>query len=75
MTLQVDAEKTVTSAEIATELNVTEETVRVKARAGLIPGFQIGGRWRFYPSRVREALQPSKDPWSQPAASLRARRR
>ena len=68
-------EQTVSAETIAVELKTTAETVRVKARAGVIPGFKWGREWRFYPSQVREALQPSTDPWAQPAASIRARRK
>lgn len=38
-------------------LKVHPVTVRLKAAAGQIPGRQIGNRWRFSRTRLREWLQ------------------
>lgn len=34
-------------AEVAVLLGVSDDTVRRHAKGGLIPGFQLGTRWRF----------------------------
>lgn len=60
--------------DLAAILNTHPDTVRRLTRKGTIPGFKLGGVWRYFPSKVTEALQPSTDTWAQPARSIRARR-
>lgn len=81
----MSTEEAVTPEELAAELRCAKGTVIRMARRGDIPGFRIGqppvskdGKppvdrrpWRFYPTKVREALNPSVDPWAQPARSRR----
>lgn len=43
-----------TVADIARRLSVSEEVVRRTAREGELRGFQIGRRWRFDPAAVEE---------------------
>jgi excisionase family DNA binding protein len=69
-----DAEQAVTAEEIAVMLKVTAVTVRRQAQSGDIPGFKVGRVWRFYPSKVREALTPKPASWSQSRRSLARKR-
>ena len=43
--------------EVAKILKFHPVTVRLKAAAGVIPGRQIGNRWRFSRTRINEWLQ------------------
>ena len=63
-------------ASVAAEhFDVTPETIRIKARAGIIPGIRIGRAWRFDIAAITAALTPSTDPWAQSPQSARARRK
>ena len=63
-------------ASVAAEhFDVTPETIRIKARAGIIPGIRIGRAWRFDIAAITAALTPSSDPWAQSPQSARARRK
>lgn len=69
------AEEAVGIPQIARMLGVSTDTVYRKARAGEIPGFKVGGLWRFFPDSVREHLTtPKTDPWRQSARSLARKR-
>ena len=73
MTAPVFDEEPVDVANLAAYLKVSPGTVYRQAKAGEIPGFKIGGSWRFFPSEVIAAARPKVvDPWAQPP---RARRR
>ncbi len=61
-------------ADMARILGVSTDTVYRMVRTGDIPGFKVGGVWRFFPSEVRAHLNRPKDPWAQSARS-RARKR
>jgi excisionase family DNA binding protein len=50
------AQDTLTVAELAVMLRIHPVTVRLKAAAGVIPGRQIGNRWRFSRTRINEWL-------------------
>lgn len=60
--------------ELAVMLNTSPDTVYRLARKGTLPGFKLGGVWRFFPSKVLASLEPTRDTWAQPARSIRARR-
>lgn len=61
--------------EIALMLKASPEKVYQLVRRGEIPGFKLGGVWRFFPSEVREHVTaPKTDPWAQSARS-RGRKR
>lgn len=48
------AHETYTPEEIAKYLRVHPYTVKRLARAGKIPGFKIGGQWRFDVKEIEE---------------------
>lgn len=64
-------EEAVGIPEIARMLKVSRDTVYRLAGSGRIPGFKVGGQWRFFPSKIRDYLSSPKDPWVQPARALR----
>lgn len=65
-------EDPLTVVELARRVNLTPDTVYRKANSGAIPGFKIGGSWRFYLSEVVAAGRPQKvDEWEQPARAKR----
>jgi len=45
---------TYTAEEIASYLRVHPYTVKRLARAGKIPGFKVGGQWRFDVKEIEE---------------------
>jgi excisionase family DNA binding protein len=45
------------AAEVAALLRIHPVTVRLQAAAGVIPGRQIGNRWRFSRKRIIEWMQ------------------
>lgn len=68
-------EEAVGIPQIARMLKVSTDTAYRMARSGDIPGFKLGGLWRFFPSKVKEQIErPKSDPWAQSARS-RSRRR
>jgi excisionase family DNA binding protein len=67
-------EAAVDVAEMARILGVSMDTVYRQVRAGDIPGFKLGGLWRFFPSKVVAHLERPNDPWQQSNRS-RGRRR
>lgn len=67
-------EAAVDVAEMARILRVSTDTVYRKVRTGDIPGFKLGGLWRFFPSEVNAYLERPRDPWQQSSRS-RARKR
>lgn len=58
----------------AKHLDLSEDTVRAHAKAGIIPAIKIGSRWRFDLEQVDAYLKAPADPWAQSAQS-RGRRR
>jgi excisionase family DNA binding protein len=57
-------ERPVDLAGIAEYLGIAKYTASTYAKNGDIPGFKLGGRWRFYISEVRAHLtKPLPDPW------------
>lgn len=46
-----------TADEVGKILKIHPVTVRLKAAAGVIPGRQIGNRWRFSRTRINEWLR------------------
>lgn len=69
-----DAEVAVGGHEIARILGVSTDTVYRMVRSGDVPGFKVGGVWRFFPSKVTAHLERPKGPWQQSTRS-RARKR
>jgi len=53
---QID-EDMVVAAEIARHYSISPGAVIKLAMRGAIPGRQIDGRWKFYPSRVIDAME------------------
>jgi hypothetical protein len=47
----------ITAVEVGTILHLHAVTIRLQAAAGLIPGRQIGNRWRFSRTRINEWLR------------------
>ena len=45
------------ASEVAALLRVNVVTVRLKAAAGVIPGRQIGNRWRFSRTRITQWME------------------
>lgn len=58
----------------AKHLDLSEDTVRAHAKAGIIPAIKIGSRWRFDLDAIDKHLTEPSDPWAQSAQS-RGRRR
>ena len=52
-----DKHEVLTADEVGKILKIHPVTVRLKAAAGVIPGRQIGNRWRFSRTRINEWLQ------------------
>ncbi|MDR7189736.1 excisionase family DNA binding protein [Microbacterium sp. BE35] len=70
-----NSEEAVGIPQIARLLRVSTDTAYRKARTGEIPGFKLGGLWRFFPSEVKaHVTTPKADPWAQSARS-RSRKR
>jgi excisionase family DNA binding protein len=60
---------------IAQLLDKSPDTIYRMVHAGDIPGFKVGGEWRFFESAVIAHFQtPKSDPWAQSTRS-RSRRR
>lgn len=71
---ETPAESAVTVAYIAKMLRKSPDTIYRLVRAGSIPGFKVGGEWRFFESKVLEHLSRPPEPWAQSERSQRARR-
>lgn len=67
------SEQAMTTREVAALLGRTPKTVSEMAKRGQIPGFKVGGDWRFFRSEVVDALRPAADPWRKPVRPLRGR--
>jgi len=52
----VQEQEVLNAVELSIILRIHPVTVRLKAAAGLIPGRQIGNRWRFSRTRINEWL-------------------
>jgi excisionase family DNA binding protein len=52
-----DKDEVLTAEEVGKILKIHPVTVRLKAAAGVIPGRQIGNRWRFSRTRINEWLR------------------
>jgi excisionase family DNA binding protein len=52
-----ESEEVITAAEVGKILRLHPVTVRLQAAAGIIPGRQIGNRWRFSRTRINEWLR------------------
>ena len=55
--IRVDFEPLLDADEAAILLRMHPRTLRTKARKGLIPGLQVGGRWRFRASTLNHCLE------------------
>jgi hypothetical protein len=62
--MSTETEAAVTIKDIAVLLNKSEDWVGRAARTQQIPGFKVGGEWRFFPSKVREHFEQPHDPWA-----------
>ena len=62
-------EKPVSVAEIAALLGKSRGWVYRHARTEDIPGFKVGGEWRFFPSKVIAHFNQPTDPWVLPTRS------
>lgn len=51
-----EQEEVLTAEEVGKILRIHPVTVRLKAAAGVIPGRQLGNRWRFSRSRINDWL-------------------
>lgn len=49
-----------TIKDVARLLNVNERTVYRLASAGKLPGFKVGGHWRFLPADVQRWIDEQK---------------
>lgn len=58
----------------AAHYDLTVDTVRAHAKAGIIPAVKIGSRWRFDLEAIDKYLAEPADPWAQSPQS-RGRRR
>lgn len=67
-------ETAVSVTDIARLLHKSKDTIYRLARAGSIPGFKVGGEWRFFESKVIDHLNATPEPWAQSSRSRRARR-
>ena len=47
-------DEVLTIKEVAEYLKLTEKTVYRLAAEGKIPGFKVGGSWRFHKDEIRE---------------------
>ena len=52
-----DNDEVLTADAVGKILKIHPVTVRLKAAAGVIPGRQIGNRWRFSRTRINEWLR------------------
>ena len=53
------AKELFTAEELAEKLRIHPHTVRRLARAGKLPGFKIGGQWRFEQKQMDELKKRS----------------
>lgn len=67
-------ETAVTVADLARLLRKSPDTIYRLARAGAIPGFKVGGEWRFFKSAVLEHLTRPPEPLAQSQRSRQAKR-
>lgn len=67
-------ETAVTVADIARLLRKSPDTIYRLARAGDIPGFKVGGEWRFLTSAVLDHLTRPPEPFAQSQRSRQAKR-
>lgn len=49
-----------TAQEVAKYLRIHLYTVKRLARAGKLPGFKIGGQWRFHQNEINQCFQSEK---------------
>ena len=61
----VKKEEVLTAEEVAEYLRIHPYTLRRLARAGKLPGFKIGGQWRFRKDEI--------DAWSKASVNKRKR--
>jgi excisionase family DNA binding protein len=52
-----DQQEILNSVELGIILRIHPVTVRLQATAGVIPGVQLGNRWRFSRTRINEWLK------------------
>jgi excisionase family DNA binding protein len=52
-----EQQEVLTAEELGKILRIHAVTVRLKAAAGVIPGRQLGNRWRFSRARINEWLK------------------
>ena len=50
-----------TAQEVAKYLRVHPYTVKRLARAGKLPGFKVGGQWRFRKDKIEQPTKPFYD--------------
>lgn len=55
------SEEILTIREVAEYLKVTEKTVYGLAQKGKIPGFKVGGRWRFKRMDIDQWIEDGKE--------------
>ena len=53
-------EEVLTAEEVAEYLRIHPYTVRRLARAGKVPGFKIGGQWRFNRSEIDNLINSKR---------------
>jgi excisionase family DNA binding protein len=50
-----------TTDEVAAYLKISPDMVRLEARKGRLPGFQVGSLWRFRRDRIEEWTQRGRE--------------
>ena len=56
----VNKEEVLTAEEVAEYLRIHPYTLRRLARAGKLPGFKIGGQWRFNKEEMQKWMTKGK---------------
>jgi excisionase family DNA binding protein len=58
--MSLSAGDVMTSAEVARLLEESVKNVEAWARAGILPGFKLGKRWKFLRSDIEDALRDAR---------------
>lgn len=58
--MSLSAGDVMTSAEVAQLLNESVKNIEAWARAGVLPGFKLGKRWKFLRADIMEALRDAR---------------
>lgn len=59
-------DQVLTALELASHLRIHPTTVYKLAKKGELPGFKVGGDWRFNRTSIEKWLESRKNSWTEP---------